>query len=144
MHSIYPNITPLCDRCHSSEATLGHSFVLCSKIAPFWRDIFKNISDIINTPLTPEPLLIILGVSEESRKLTKAQQQFLSYCLITAKKLLLMSWNQTTVPTFNKWLHDLTSTLHLEEIRYVLRDRLPQYNKIWQPLIAYLTHRVVI
>lgn len=76
----------MCDKYHSSETTLFQSFVLCPKVASFWSDIFKNITEINNTPQEQKPLLIILGVSEALSRLTTAQKQFLSYCLITAKK----------------------------------------------------------
>lgn len=90
IHNIFPTVSPTCDKCQSSDATLFHGFVSCPKVTAYWCDVFNTMSNILNITLTPDPLLIILGTSESSRVLTKAQQRFLSYCIITAKKLLLM------------------------------------------------------
>ena len=61
------------------------------------------------------------------------------YSLITAKKLLLTHWKKKDAPTTKLWLGDLTHTLHLEQIRYTLTDKLTHFEKIWSPLIQYLT-----
>ena len=138
LHKIYPEVSPICDKCQSSVATLLHSFVLCPKIQSFWVGVCGAMSEIMDTRIKPEPLLIILGISDDSRNLNTTQQRFLSYCLITAKKLILTLWKSATVPTFKMWLEDLTNTLHLERIRYALKDRLQLFNKTWKPLILYL------
>jgi len=44
--------------------------------------------------LKPNPLIIILGISDEINGLNSYQQCLLSYSLITAKKLLLMHWKK--------------------------------------------------
>lgn len=138
LHSIYPNVSPTCDKCNSSKADLAHSFVLCPKVTSFWKDVFKIMSEIINSPLEPDPWMIILNVFTMPWKYTSAQQEFVSYCLISAKKLLLTLWKGTSVPSINLWLHQLTDTLHLEKIRYTLKDNLHKFDKIWQPFILWL------
>lgn len=84
IHSIYPNVSPVCEKCQSLEASLFHSFVSCPKVKVFWNDIFSTISNDTNSLLKLDPLLIIFGTTEELRKLRTAQQQLLSYCLIPA------------------------------------------------------------
>lgn len=138
LHNIYPEVSPVCDKCHSSVATLLHSFALCPRVQLFWIDICNIMSGVMNTSIKPEPLFIILGISEFFRKLSVAQQRFLSYCFIIAKRLILILWKSTTVPTSKMWLEDLTNTLHLERIRYVLKDRLKLFNKTWEPFISFL------
>lgn len=138
MHTIFPNVSPTCDKCQSSDATLLHGFVSCPKIATYWYDVFNTMSKILDTTLIPDPLLIILGTSELFKDLTTTQQQFLSYCIITAKKLILLTWKGPAVPNSCAWLRDLTNTLHLERIRYILKDKLSLFQKIWQPFISFL------
>ena len=67
-----------------------------------------------------------------------AQQRLLSYGLITAKKLILMEWKGKEVPTRRRWLTELTDTLHLEKIRYTIKDKPEQFDKIWRPLVSFL------
>ncbi len=59
---------------------------------------FKLIFDILQIKLDPDPLNVILGVSDNVPKLPKAHQCFLSYGLIIARKLLLMHWKKTESP----------------------------------------------
>jgi len=63
LHRIFPNVSPLCDKCKSEEADLAHSFIFCHKIQGFWCEVFKMLSDILNVNLEPDPVLIILGHS---------------------------------------------------------------------------------
>lgn len=98
LHKIYPEISPLCDRCLVAEDTLLHSFVLCPKVKIFWFNIFSLISRILKIQLEPNPHIIILGISDDIKRLNNYQQCFLSYSLITAKKLLLMHWKNKHPP----------------------------------------------
>ena len=96
------------------------------------------LSVIMEVQIDPDPILIIWGISEELRKLNVAQQRLLAYGLIAAKKLILLLWKKKEVPSFKHWLTDLTDTLHLERIRFILKDKLRDFQKIWQPLISHL------
>lgn len=140
LHNIYPEISPMCDKCKTSVATHLHSYVLCPKIYSFWTDIFNIMSEVMGIMIKPDPLLIILGVSEMFKKLSKTQQCFISYSLIIAKKLILTLWKSVNAPTSKMWLEGITNTLHLERIRYTLRDRIQHFDKTWQPLILYLAN----
>uniref|UniRef100_A0A096MFQ8 Uncharacterized protein n=1 Tax=Poecilia formosa TaxID=48698 RepID=A0A096MFQ8_POEFO len=102
--SVFPNTSPLCDKCHTEEATLLHSYSLCTKLTPFWSGIFKILSDMFHTELRMEPLLIILGVSGQLFQFNKRQQQLLSYAFIIGKKLVLMFWKKAEVPSVKLWL----------------------------------------
>lgn len=138
LHKIFPEVSPLCDKCESMEATLSHSYALCPKLQYYWVEIFRFLSVILKVQIEPDPILIILGISEELRKLNVAQQRLLAYGLIAAKKLILLLWKKKEVPSFKHWLTDLTDTLHLERIRFILKDKLRDFQKIWQPLISHL------
>ena len=120
------------------EATLSHSFALCPKLQNYWHDIFDVFLLILGIRLDPDLILIILGTSEELRKLNSAQQHLLAYDLITAKKLILLNWRKREVPSFKHWLTDLTDTLHLERIRFALKDKVRDFDKIWQPFVSHL------
>lgn len=104
LHNIFPEVSPLCDKCKSTEADLLHSFALCAKLQDFWADIFRLFSKIFKVQIQPEPVLIILGISDLLRSLRVTQQRLLSYGLITAKKLILMCWKGKEVHTCKRWL----------------------------------------
>lgn len=54
---IYPNVTDSCNRCKQSPAEHSHMFGFCPRLATLWSKIFKTISTVYNTTITPEPLL---------------------------------------------------------------------------------------
>lgn len=120
------------------EGTLSHSFALCPKLQNYWHEIFDFFSLILGIQLDPDLILIILGTSEGLRKLNSAQQLLLAYGLVIAKKLILLNWKKREVPSFKHWLTDLTDTLHLERIRFILKDKLRDFDIIWQPLVSHL------
>ena len=140
LHNIYPEVSRMCDKCKSSIATHLHSYALCPKIYSFWPDVFNIISEVMRFVIKSDPLLIILGVSDTFKKLNKAQQCFISYGLIIMKKIILTFWRSVNTPTSEMWLEELTHTIHLERIRYVLKDRLQHFDATWQPLIQYLAN----
>ena len=133
LNKIFPNVSPLCDKCQIHKATLTHSFILCPKIESFWTEIFRIFSNTLKITLEPGHRMIILGHSEALSKLTASQQRFVSYGLIAAKKLILKFWKGAEVPPVRLWISDLTDTLHLERIRFILSDKLKQFSKIWSP-----------
>lgn len=64
--------------------------------------------------------------------------KLLAYSLIIAKKLLLLFWKKKESPTVKLWLREMTSTLHLEQIRYCLKGKFEQFDEIWHPFICYI------
>ena len=72
LHKIFPELSPLCEKCESMEATLSHSFTLCPKLQNYWHDIFDIFSVIWGIRQDPDLILIILGISEGLRKLNSA------------------------------------------------------------------------
>lgn len=99
LNRIFPQISPICDKCLHLEANLTHTFANCIKLKHFWTDIFEITSEVINTKLDPDTKLIILGISEQSLTLTTNQRNFLDYSIIIGKKLILKFWKGPTTPT---------------------------------------------
>ena len=142
LHRIFPEISPICEKCNQEEANLLHSYTLCPKLEHFWTAVFSFFSKVFKTTLQPDPLLVILGTSGNIGNLQITQRRLLSYGLLCGKKLVLLHWKKTETPTFKEWLTALTDTLHLERIRYSLSGRLEDFKKIWQPIISFLNQDV--
>ena len=120
-------MSPICEKCEQSEADLLHGYVLCPKLQNCW---FSFFSKAFKVQLQPDPVLVILGTSEQCNTLRNAQLHLLSYGLLCAKKLILLLWKLKDVPSFKAW----TDTLHLERIRYILKDRLGEFERMWGPM----------
>lgn len=59
-------------------------------------------------------------------------RRFLVYGLVAAKKLLPLFWKKKDVPT------ELMDTLHLKRMWFIMKDKLQDYEEIWQPSVTYL------
>ena len=81
-YTVFPDVSSLWDKCHTEEATLLHSYVLCFKLTPFWT----NTLGMLHTATETDLLLVVLEVSDQFSLLSKFSQQLLSYTLIVANK----------------------------------------------------------
>lgn len=78
LHRIFPGTSPMCDKCQAEQGTLLHCFALCSNLYGYWCGIFGVLSEVLETSIDPDPLLIILGVSDSLNGLTNSQKQLIS------------------------------------------------------------------
>lgn len=134
LHRIFPEVSPLCDKCSLEEGNLLHSYALCTKLQGFWTYIFTWMSKILAVKINP----IIFGSSKDINKLRPPQRQFVAYGLLIAKKLVLLFWKDKETPTLKMWITNLMDTLHLERIRFAINNKLEDFNKIWHPLVSHL------
>ncbi len=44
LHSFFPDVSPICNRCKSTAGNLIHSFWLCSKLHTYWKNTFHCFS----------------------------------------------------------------------------------------------------
>lgn len=100
--------------------------------------LINSSTNILRITIKPNPLLVILEASGNTRSLQNTQRRLLSYGLLCGKKLILLHWKSKETPTFRAWVTALTDTLHLERIRYALNNKLEDFDKIWKPIISYL------
>jgi len=54
----------------------------------------------------------------------KYQTQAIPLCMMLGKRLILQMWKADYVPTFEMWARELGNMLHLEELRFILKDKL--------------------
>ena len=140
LNRMYPTVSDICDRCSTSRGTLAHSFWSCSKIAPFWHNIFSWYSRVYNITITPDPLAVLLGCSPAFLALPYSIQQSLILGTLVAKRLILNEWKTPTVPCFNNWLNEFISLIHLERLRCSSQDNMSAFEHTWGPIMAHLAH----
>ncbi len=61
LHKIFPEMSPVSEKCDQAEADLFYSYVLCPKLQDFCDAIFSFFSRIFKVQIRPDPLLVILG-----------------------------------------------------------------------------------
>ena len=69
MPTVLPELLSVPNRIlvESMEATLSHSYARHPKLQDYWYEIYQFFSVILEVPIKPDPILIILGISEELR-----------------------------------------------------------------------------
>lgn len=128
---------PTCDRCRQAPATLYHTFWLCPELIPFWSSIFKSISDIFLLKLEPSPLVALFGLNLTNVSLSSLQSNALAFCLIIAKRIILLNWKNPSPPNYFHWMYDLLQFIQIEKIRYTIKDKAEDFYSIWQPFLLY-------
>lgn len=79
LSSIFPNITPTCNKCINSDATLIHP----------WVDVFKTISNILGQDPVPHPL----GIPERNYlNPTSAEWYMITFTSRLARCAVLPRW----------------------------------------------------
>ena len=140
LHKMFPAVSPICGKCKIYEGTLLHSLWSCPKIQPFWEKIFDFLSGASDINLKPDPLIRILGAT--LNETDKFQSQAVLFIMILAKKSILMMWKEESAPTFEMWFRELSSVLHLEELRYHLNKKPELFTKNWNPIKTFMTSNV--
>lgn len=138
LSKIFPNLSPLCNRCNAAEGTLTHLFWSCLKIHNFWSLIFQWFSSVFNIILTPDPDTALLGHSNMLRNLDCNVRTALSLCMIIAKRCILQLWKFDVAPKFETWLRELMNILHVERLRYELSGNILKFSKIWSPVLEHM------
>ena len=59
--------------------------------------------------------------------------------ILIAKRVLAISWKNTRRPGINRWLSELSTTLPLEKITYILKHQEHNFHLIWEPFISYVS-----
>lgn len=137
---IFPNKSPICDKCKQTTATLYHMFWSCSKLDNFWSSFFDTMSQIYGVDIQPSPLIAILGIIPESDQgsFPAYLQRAFAFSSLLARRLILFKWKDTTPPIHNHWIRDMMQSLKLEKIRGTLNGSLQSFQKTWDPFIRYV------
>ena len=136
--SIFPDVTPTCDKCRSGDGTLIHQYWGCPKLQPYWEDVFKTLSDILHQNLDPDPVIALLGTAAgEGLPLTRTECRMVDFALLLARRAILFKWKDAAPPTPRQWLRDIMSCLELEMLRFSIAGSEKKFFKTWSPFMTY-------
>lgn len=138
LHKFYPDVSPLCDKCKSTEGTLLHTFWECHVIQQFWSGIFFFFSGVYQRNLTPDREFVLFGHSTGTQNLPQHLRSALVLGTVLAKRLLLKEWKTSCAPGFRTWLSELVDVISLEKLRFIKSGNLKKWKEIWTPLLEYI------
>ncbi|KAF1371440.1 hypothetical protein PFLUV_G00278310 [Perca fluviatilis] len=64
LQKIFPDVSPICEKCNQADADLLHSYALRPKLQEFWVAIFSFYSQVFKVQIRPDLLWVILGASD--------------------------------------------------------------------------------
>ena len=134
---IYSSVLPTCPRCEN-QVSLAHMFCTCPSLVDFWSSIFDCLSVLCNTPLKPNPLTVLFGVTPSEICSTNTQKRAIALCSLITRRLILMNWKSNKCPPFRRWIQGVLSLLQLAEIRLTLNGSYNTYTRVWSPFIEYV------
>ncbi len=140
LHKIFPEVSPVCNKCKVVEGTLLHSFWTCCNLHKYWTDIFDLLSKVYKKDIVPDPMIAIFGVISVP-SVSSYERQGISLFMVLAKRLILQRWKLDIVPTFDVLLSELAGIIHIEKLRFIGNDKLDIFWKIWKPVLDHLGMR---
>ena len=68
LHTIFPDTSPLCERCKQDEGTLTNLIWTCPKVHAYWALIFDYLSKAFDRVIAPDPLIAqLMGITRKGR-----------------------------------------------------------------------------
>ena len=98
LHSFFPDVSPIRNKCKSMTGNLAHSFWLYSRLYTYWKSIFHCFSMAYGKCWEPEPLVAILGATTPLSSANKYEKKAIIFGTVIAKKLILQTWRSDTAP----------------------------------------------
>ena len=59
-------------------------------------------------------------------------------CLLQARRSIALSWRNVHCPSLGNWLNNLTTSLALEKLTYVVRKKASQFYLIWEMFLDFI------
>lgn len=132
------DIPDLCFRCGEEKGTFFHCVWECNKVQRFWKEIKQALDIILGTQLALDPKLFILGLYPDGHLMSRKVITALDLCLLLAKRVIALSWRKTSKPKYINWIKELSTTLPMEKITYIIKGKLPLFQNIWGPFMQYM------
>lgn len=121
-------------------------FWFCSKIVPFWKQIFSWYCNVYDVQLEPDVVFVLLGCSESFFTLPCHMQKTIRFGTLVAKRLILNEWKSTNPPILSKWLREKVSGIYLERICRNSSIGIPsvELDSTWGPITEYINSLAVL
>ena len=133
-----PNMSDLCYKCNNYPGSLYHCLWNCDKIQKFWKSVLKYVFQITSCPIPLCPKLCILGIYPVDCSLSCKERKMVDFCLLQAKRSIALCWKNVGCPSFDYWLTNLSSSLALEKLTYIVRKKASEFYDIWKMFLELI------
>lgn len=59
-------------------------------------------------------------------------------CLLQARRSIALCWKNVNCQSIGLWLKNLTSSLALEKLMFVLRKKIPEFHNSWESILDFI------
>lgn len=137
---IFPNLSPVCDRCKQAPATVYPMLWSCPKPIPFWSSFFDIISKAYDFNIEQSPTIGIFGVisvSYDSNPATSLKK-VIAFSSLLASPSILFKWKDEAPPSPSQWIKDVMQNIKLEKTRCTLNGSTKKFYKTWNSWMNYV------
>ena len=138
LHKFNDNIPDTCIKCDESRGTLFHCIWECTKTNAFWKDVISMIENILSKKLPLDPKMCILGLYPRTLVLKKEEIKFIDMCMLQAKRTIALGWKNVNGPWIGVWLRQMSSSMSMEKLTYIVRKKSEMFENVWRPFIHFL------
>lgn len=114
LRRIFPSTPANCWRCGLAEGTYEHIWWECSRIQPFWSQVFTVYNTIYNASLLPSPEVALLSVLPGS--IASQKKSLLCFLLSAAKQLIPLFYKWDIPPSLALWVSTVNDMMWMEEM----------------------------
>ena len=132
--SKYNNTSELCWRGCGLVGDFTHTFFDCPKLIEFWKDVQKEIKQILGINITLEPAIVLLGIPPDN-EMDGNTIYLLKILLLIAKKMITVSWLKPQPPSISQWRERIKNVLTMEKLTAKLQLKVDTFNRKWAPII---------
>lgn len=133
-----PNIPDLCYKCTEHKGTLFHCLWDCEKIKTFWNAVMQYVSQITSVVVPLSPKLCILSMYPLDCALNNKEKIMVDLCLLQARRSIAQCWKNVNAPSIGLWLRNLTSSLSLEKLTYVIKKKPEVFYEMWGRFMEFI------
>ena len=66
------------------------------------------------------------------------KRKLIKFCLLQAKCVIALTWKDTQRPDSRQWVKEMSCSLALEKLTYIVRGKVEDFNKIWMPFLIFM------
>ena len=101
-------------------------------ILGFWKDIHKEIKNVLGIDFNLDPALYILGIVPHNVA-ERSLISLLRILLLIAKKTITASWLKPQPPSITEWRERVKSVFIMEKITAGLQLKSDRFDQKWLP-----------
>lgn len=66
------------------------------------------------------------------------KQKRINFCLLQAKRATALKWRDTVGPNCSQWVEEMSRSLALEKLTYIVRGKVEDFDKMWTPFLQFM------